>query len=68
MDYRFKSDEWERLTPSERILRCRTLANEALKLSGAAHGPMKTLYLNLSTQWTKLAKEMERELRPPASL
>src|SRR4030095_304615 len=33
VDYRFKADQWVRLTPEQRAARCRLLAGEAKKLA-----------------------------------
>ncbi len=63
MEYRFKADEWERLAPSERVLRCRMLATEAQRLGRAASPRMKSVYQDLSVQWTMLADEMERDTK-----
>jgi hypothetical protein len=62
VDYRFKSDEWERLTPAERIYRCRVMAEEARQLSNNASPDFKQVYLDLADQWSKLASKMENTL------
>ena len=62
VDYRFKSDEWERLTPSERIYRCRVMAEEARQLSNNASPELKRVYLDLADQWSKLASKIEQTL------
>ena len=47
MEYEFSSEEWERLAPSQRTLRCRVMAEEARKLSVRASPELKQLYLVL---------------------
>ena len=62
MDYSFKADEWDRLTPLQRIVRCRDLAQEAQKVGNASRGRLKTMYLDLSIQWSMVADEIERQI------
>ena len=62
MDYRFKAEEWEQLTPAERIRRCRLLATEAMTLGQTSKRRLKLLYADISAQWTIIADEIEREL------
>ena len=62
MDYRFKSDEWERLAPSQRIYRCRLLAEEARQVSRRASPELMRTYLDLANQWSKLAGDLEKSL------
>jgi len=59
----FKSDEWERLTPSERIYRCRVMAEEARQLSNNSSPDFKQAYLDLAHQWSKLASTIEKTLQ-----
>ena len=61
MDFVFKADEWEELTPIQRVVRCRNLAQEAHKIGNAARGRLKTMYLDLSIQWSMVADEIERQ-------
>jgi hypothetical protein len=58
MKFRFNADEWQRLTPAERVSRCRILAQEAETLAGSATTHLKTLYLELAIQLKMLAGEM----------
>ncbi len=60
MQQDLKSIDWQRLLPSERIARCRMLASEALERAASADGAMRKHYLELASEWTKLADEMER--------
>jgi len=62
MDYRFKADDWERLTPLERVVLCRNLAQEAQKVGNGSRGRLKTMYLDLSIQWSMVADEIERQI------
>jgi hypothetical protein len=63
LDYRFKAEEWEQLTPAERIRRCRLLAAEAMTLGQASTRRLKLLYADISAQWTIIGDELEREMR-----
>ena len=63
MEYRFNSDEWQGLAQSQRIYRCRLMAEEARKLSTHASPELKQLYLGLAEKWSALASELERTLR-----
>jgi len=60
MDQDLKNVDWERLLPPERIARCRALASEALERAALADAAMRKHYLELASEWTKLADEMER--------
>lgn len=59
MDYRFKADEWNRLTREARVHRCRLLAAEAERLSAKAPVHMKDGYVVLARNWLQLANEIE---------
>jgi len=60
MDQDLKNVDWQRLLPQERIARCRMLASEALERAATADAAMRKHYLELASEWTKLADEMER--------
>ena len=60
MEFRFNAEEWETLSPAERIRRCRILAHEAETLADHSAEHMKAIYLELAMQWKNLAEEMER--------
>jgi hypothetical protein len=62
LEYRFKSDEWERLAPSERIYRCWLMAEEARELARRASAALKQGYLGLAEQCSKLARDIEKTL------
>jgi len=62
----FNAEAWEKLTPEERIRQCRTFASEVYKLGRGSVGRLKPLYLDLSTQWSMLADEMERQISKKA--
>jgi len=59
VEFRFNADEWEQLAPSERVRRCRTLAEQAHRLSKRATPELKRAYLDLALQWSALADQME---------
>lgn len=63
MDYRFNAEEWARLTPTDRVKRCRLWAHEASALAASASQTMKRLYLDLAHQWERLAQEIESEMQ-----
>jgi hypothetical protein len=60
MEFRFNAEEWQALSPAERIRRCRVLASEAETLADHAAVHLKTIYLELAMQWKILAEEMKR--------
>jgi len=55
----YKALDWERLTPSQRAARCRTLASEAAQCGGSAGDGLKKHYQELAEEWRKLALEIE---------
>jgi hypothetical protein len=66
MEDLFNADAWEKLTTEERIQQSRLFASETYKLGRGSVGRMKPLYLDLSTQWSMLADEMERQISKKA--
>ena len=60
MDYRFKADEWQSLTPAQRARRCRLMAEEAQELAKGAPVSVAEAYLRIAGEWLKLAKEIEQ--------
>ena len=60
MEFRFNAEEWQTLSPAERIRRCRILAGEAETLAEHSAEHMKTSYLELAMQCKSLAEEMEQ--------
>jgi hypothetical protein len=61
MDRRFAAEEWERLSISDRVARCNTMAKEALKLAETASPQSAEGYLHLAEQWLRLGMEIGRE-------
>ena len=60
MEYRFNAEEWDALTPENRVRRCRLLAQEALKMADGAKGSMKDALLAIAADWERLGTEIER--------
>jgi hypothetical protein len=60
VDYRFKADEWNALTPAERVRRCRLWSAEAQALADRASPELKQSYQSMSDQWATLASEIEQ--------
>jgi hypothetical protein len=60
MDYRFKADEWQTLSPEERARRCRLLAAEAQTLADNAPPGLGHRYQTIADQWLELAREIEQ--------
>ena len=60
VEFRFNADEWERLTPAERVRRCGLLATEAQTLASLSTSTSyaKSLYLGLALHWKLLAEEI----------
>jgi hypothetical protein len=63
LEFELLKDKWPALTPAERVQLCRRLAQEAQSLGAAAPPRVKQTYLDLGSQWTQLAVEIERSLR-----
>ena len=61
MEYRFKADEWEKLSIAERAKRCRLMATEAQALAENAEPRIAETYLKIAADWLTLATEMERK-------
>jgi len=59
MEYQFTAEEWARLTPDERVRRCRLLSAEAHRMSKPATGEVKRMYLNIALGWDALANEID---------
>ena len=53
MDHRFNADEWNALTPAERVRRCRLWAADAQEMA-------KKAYQKIADQWATVAREIER--------
>jgi hypothetical protein len=61
MDYRLKVDEWQNLTPAERVRRCRLMAEEVQALATAASSDMRHHYMKVAEQLLQLAIAIARE-------
>ena len=60
MESRFEAGEWQRLTPRERVARCRLLAEDARQSAAlATSDAAKQMYCELAANWEKLAAEIE---------
>jgi hypothetical protein len=64
LEFEHVKDKWATLTPAQRVLYCRRLAQESKSLSASATPKVKQTYLDLSAQWLELADEIERTLQP----
>jgi hypothetical protein len=60
MEFRFKSEEWEDLTPAQRARRCHLMAEEAEALAAGASPDLRLSYLRIAEEWMKLADDIER--------
>jgi hypothetical protein len=60
MEYRFKAEDWESLTPENRARRCRLLAEEARALASRAPPHLKHSYLHIAEDWMMLAIDIEK--------
>jgi len=57
----FNAEEWNLLTPDERVKQCRRMADEARALAQQqTEGELKRAYRELAQNWTHLADEMEK--------
>jgi hypothetical protein len=62
MQYRFQAEEWQGLSGTERVARCRLMALEANKLArDAEREETKRLYMKLAREWEALARDMETD-------
>jgi hypothetical protein len=59
LELEFDSDEWSKLTSSERIRRCRLFAEHARQHAAGAAPEVKKIYQELSQNWLALAEEIE---------
>jgi len=60
LDTSFNSEEWNTLTPAERVARCNTLSREAISLAKDAPDTLRDSYLTIASEWLKFATEIER--------
>ena len=59
MDHNFKAEEWSRLSWSERVRQCRSMAEAARRLAEHAPPDMQAHYKGLRKGWLDLAQEIE---------
>jgi hypothetical protein len=59
MDHTFTTEEWRRLSWSERVRHCRSMAESARLLADHALPDMREHYTNLCQGWLDLAQEIE---------
>ena len=60
MEYRFQSDEWQRLARQQKAWRCRLLAEEARDLANGASPVLAEQYIRIAEGWLTLANDIER--------
>jgi len=60
MEYRFKAEEWLKLSSSERMHRCQLMASEARKLAQNASGALQADYGTIADNWDQLAADIQR--------
>jgi hypothetical protein len=59
---RFNVEDWNRLTPSQRVAQCRRIAKEARTLATQGNGAgMTNAYLEVARGWENLADEIEQQ-------
>jgi len=63
VDYRFKAEEWNALTPAERVRRCRLWAVEAQEIADKAPPKLAATYQDIADQWAKLGEEIEQHYK-----
>jgi len=54
--------DWSKLSPEERVRRCRDFASEALAMAEAKQPGEREPHIRLAAEWLKLAREMEQHL------
>ena len=59
LDLDYRSADFRGLGQEERIVRCREMADEAMRLASNASDEKRGEYLDLATRWVALAEEME---------
>ena len=59
LDLDYRSADFRGLSQDDRIVRCREMANEAMRLASNASDEKRGEYLDLATRWITLAEEME---------
>jgi hypothetical protein len=61
MEPNFRADEFNLLSPRERVQWCRRMALEADRLAEQASPRVRIAYAELAKQWSALADEIGRE-------
>lgn len=56
---RFIAEDWQKLTPEERALRCRVMAKEAMTLA-ITSPKLATFYIDIAEDWLELAAEFDQ--------
>ena len=59
VELEFDTEEWSRLTTSERIRRCLLFAEQARAQGASAPPDVKKVYQDLAQHWLALAHEIE---------
>jgi len=59
VEYRFKAEEWNALTSTERVHRCLLWAAEAQELADNSPPNLTAIYQSIADQWARLAEEIE---------
>jgi hypothetical protein len=60
MEYRFKAQDWRKLTTAEKVKRCLLLAEEAQALADDASPHLSRSYHRIADAWLQLAGDIER--------
>jgi hypothetical protein len=55
---RFKAEDWEKLTPEEKVRRCRMMADQAKALANNASPALAKTYMAIAEDWLKLAVDL----------
>jgi hypothetical protein len=63
MEFHFSAEEWNRLTPEERVEFCTMMAEEMQKIASQADDRMKALYMDLTVRWLTIATEIGDAVR-----
>ena len=63
MEPNFKAAEFLKMSTTERVKWCRSMAQEADDLASKAGPQLKTVYADLARQWSLLAEEIAREAK-----
>jgi hypothetical protein len=64
MDARLGVENWDSLTPEERIAYCRKMAEEALASAEQVSVDLREGHIELASQWNLLAAELQNGRAP----